>query len=361
MVQVLSRWFHRYFSDPQAVFLAMLLVGSVTILMTMGGILAPLLASIVIAYLLEGLVRNLQQWRIPRIPAVIIVYSCFLAFLVFVLVILLPLLSNQLTQLFQDLPNKLTRWQELLMTLPERYPGFISSEQVDSLLNSIRVGLRSVGQIALSYSIASLGVIIMLMVYSVLVPFLVFFLLKDKDIIIAWVLSFLPQNRHAASQLWKEMDAQIGNYVRGKVYEIFIVGIATYIPFAILEMNYASLLSVLVGLSVIVPYIGAVVVTIPVVVVGYFQWGLNSEFIWAMSAYTVIQFIDGNIIVPLLFSEAVNLHPVAIIVAVLVFGGLWGFWGVFFAIPLATLVKALLIAWPRMPDREDKRHTDSLY
>jgi putative permease len=65
-----------------------------------------------------------------------------------------------------------------------------------------------------------------------------------------------------------------------------------------------------------------------------------------MLAYGIIQALDGNVVVPLLFSEAVNLHPVAIIVAVLVFGGLWGFWGVFFAIPLATLVMAVLHAWP---------------
>lgn len=66
-----------------------------------------------------------------------------------------------------------------------------------------------------------------------------------------------------------------------------------------------------------------------------------------MLAYLVVQALDGNVLVPLLFSEAVNLHPVAIIVAVLVFGGLWGLWGVFFAIPLATLVKVLLVFWPR--------------
>jgi putative permease len=65
-----------------------------------------------------------------------------------------------------------------------------------------------------------------------------------------------------------------------------------------------------------------------------------------LGAYGVIQLLDGNVLVPLLFSEAVNLHPVAIIVAVLFFGGIWGVWGVFFAIPLATLVSAIFSAWP---------------
>lgn len=81
--------------------------------------------------------------------------------------------------------------------------------------------------------------------------------------------------------------------------------------------------------------------------IAFFQWGWGDQFIYLMVAHAIIQALDGNVLVPLLFSEAVNLHPVAIICAVLLFGGLWGFWGVFFAIPLATLVKAVLDAWPK--------------
>ena len=189
---------------------------------------------------------------------------------------------------------------------------------------------------------------ITLLVYLILVPLLVFFLLKDEAKIVAWLTSFLPQERPILRKVWAEMDDQIGNYVRGKIYEIFIVGGVTYVAFALLGLSYAPLLGVLVGLSVIVPYIGAAVVTLPVALVGYFQFGWSTDFGWLMVVYTVIQALDGNLLVPLLFSEAVNLHPVAIIVAVLVFGGLWGFWGVFFAIPLATLVKSLISVWPRV-------------
>jgi putative permease len=83
-----------------------------------------------------------------------------------------------------------------------------------------------------------------------------------------------------------------------------------------------------------------------VAAVAYVQWGIGSEFYTALVAYGVLQLVDGNVLVPVIFSEAVNLHPVAIIAAVLVFGGIWGLAGVFFAIPLATLVKAIINAWP---------------
>jgi putative permease len=87
------------------------------------------------------------------------------------------------------------------------------------------------------------------------------------------------------------------------------------------------------------------VVTIPVAMVALFQFGVSSEFWYIMLVYMIIQALDGNLIVPVLFSEAVSLHPLYIIIAVLVFGGMWGLWGVFFAIPLATLVKAVMTAW----------------
>jgi putative permease len=147
--------------------------------------------------------------------------------------------------------------------------------------------------------------------------------------------------------VWAESEAQIANYVRGKVTEILIVGAVTYVTFKFLGLQYSALLATLVGISVLVPYIGAAVVTVPIAFVAFFQYGWGWDFGQIMIAYAIIQALDGNLLVPLLFSEVVNLHPIAIILAILVFGGFWGFWGVFFAIPLATLVNAVLRAWPR--------------
>ncbi|MEK8019563.1 MAG: AI-2E family transporter [Candidatus Parabeggiatoa sp.] len=357
MIKVINKWFHRYFSDPQAVLLAILLVTSFTILMTMNKILAPLLVSVVIAYLLDGLIQGLQRWHIPRSLAVFVVYSTFVALLMFIIIVLLPLISFQLTQLVEQLPRMVVKGQKLLEDLPEKYP-LISATQVEGIIASIHLKVQDFGKNILSYSLSSIAAVITLLVYSILVPLLVFFFLKDKEKIFAWLISFLPNDHTAANKIGLEMDAQMGNYVRGKVYEIFLVGAVAYFSFAYLNLNFASLLAVAVGLSVIVPYVGAVVVTLPVVLVAYFQWGVGPDFFWVLGIYFVIQALDGNVLVPLLFSEAVNLHPVAIILAVLVFGGIWGIWGVFFAIPLATLVKALLSAWPRAAI-EEKNETSA--
>lgn len=351
MFDFLTSWYRRYFTDPQAALLVVLLVIGFVIIYTMGRMLAPLFAAVVIAYLLEGGVQKLESYHAPRLLSVNIVFLLFLAFMVFLLLGLLPLISRQLSQFFQEVPDMINNGQELLLQLPEEYPELISEEAVWEIIFAIRNGLSDLGQSVLSISVASIPAIITVLVYVILVPLMIFFFLKDKDMILNWLSRFLPNERRLVTEIWKEMDAQIGNYVRGKFNEIIIVGSASFVIFQLLDLNYAPLLAIIVGLSVLIPYIGAAVVTVPVAFVGYFQWGLSSEFVWLMIWYFVLQFLDGNVLVPILFSDAVNMHPVAIIFAILVFGGLWGFWGVFFAIPLATLAKALINVWPTTSDQ----------
>ncbi len=350
-MQGVRNWFRHYFSDPQVVILAVLLVLGFAVVLLMGDMLLPVLAALVIAYLLEGLVVRLQRLRVPRFAAVLIVFILFMAMLLFVLFGLLPLLTRQTTQLFQQLPAMIGHGQDALMRLPERYPNIITPEQMTEVIGSIRTEIASWGQRVLSYSLASVVTLITVLVYVVLLPLLVFFFLKDKERIVGWFLRYLPRDITLAARVWHNVDIQIANYVRGKFLEILVVWVATYVTFVMMGLQFAMLLSMLVGLSVIIPYIGATVVTLPVALIAYFQWGLTSDFGYLIGAYAVIQALDGNVLVPLLFSEVVNLHPVAIIVAVLVFGGLWGFMGVFFAIPLATLVQAVLSCWPRMPPK----------
>lgn len=239
--------------------------------------------------------------------------------------------------------NKLNEW---LLSLPEHYPELVDYQTIDSVLSTVRSKILGFGESALKFSLTSLLSLVTLGIYAFLVPLMVFFLLKDKTELIASVSRFLPRNRTLASSVWKEMQQQIANYIRGKLFEIIIVTAVTYAIFVFFNLNYSLLLAVAVGLSVLVPYIGAVLVTIPIALVAVAQFGITPTFWYIITAYVISQILDGNLLVPFLFSEAVNLHPLTIIIAVLIFGGLWGFWGVFFAIPLATLVKAVVNAWP---------------
>ncbi len=341
--------FSRFMPNAQAFSLAVILLVSFVLIYSLSDLLKPVYVSIVLAYFLEGVVNQVERLRVPRMLAVTIVFCGFMAGLVFLMFYLMPLITQQAIELVQHTPSFITRMQTQIMRLPQRYPQFITESKIQEIMFTIQKELLVYGQNVLSVSAASVVGLVSALIYLFLVPMMVFFFLKDKNVLIDWVLQYLPKDRHLSIRVWEEIEIQIGNYVRGKFTEVFILWIVSYLTFETMKLNYSMLLSVLMGLSVIIPYIGATLVTIPVLLVAYFQFGLSGDnFMYAALAYSIIQALDGVVLVPILFSEAVNLHVIAIIIAILFFGGLWGFWGVFLAIPLATVVKAVLTAWSQL-------------
>lgn len=350
--RVVSDFFHRYFSDEEAVILFLLLAIAIGLIYVFGSTLTPLFAAIILSYLLSPLVERLQQYKVPHFVAVILVFLLFFGALFLALLILVPALIKQISALVSDVPGMMRSFQTQLALLPDKYPDLLPKELVGQWIDSL--DLSQLGQQlsswlpnVVTFSLNTLPSLITVLIYVIVVPLMVFFILKDQAHLWISFKKILPDQRRLMNQIALEMNQQIANYIRGKVIEILIVGSLTFVVFTLLNLDYAALLAVLVGFSVLIPYIGATVVTIPVFAIGVFQWGFQADLYSVLIAYMVIQILDGNVLVPLLFSEAVNLHPIAIIVAVLIFGGIWGFWGVFFAIPLATLVKAIVNAWPR--------------
>ena len=347
MLEIFNKWSDRYLFEEESVLLLVLVLLALVLLATIGDILAPLLAAIVLAYLVQGVVNLLCRLGLPPWLGFFLAFTVFVGLFFAVLLGLLPLVWRQSLALVAEVPRMAEQGRDLLAILTERYPELFSQAQADEISAGIQREIAALGQTLVTLTLTGIPGVFTVVVYAVLIPIIVFFLLKDRRQITRWLAAFLPDKRPLLNTIWDEMNIQFSNYARGKMVEIILVGAASYVSFIWLDLRYAALLGLLVGLSVIIPYIGAFLVTVPVASVALFQWGVSSEFYWVLAVYVVIQTLDGNVLVPLLFSEAVNLHPVAIIVAVLFFGGIWGLWGVFFAIPLATLIKAVIYAWPK--------------
>ena len=347
MRQVLRSWVERYFSDEEAVVLLIIIGLSLTFVSLWGDIMAPVIASVILAYVLQGFIAYLVSKGVNKTAAVYSAYVLFLGIVFGFIFSVLPLVWRQLSSLVSDAPNIFNNLKTHIFALQEDYAHIITVQELDALVQQATGEVASFGQWLVSQSIEGVPVFITAMIYLIVVPLLVFFFVTDRDKLIGSIVDMLPHNRRLMTQVWEEMNMQFANYVRGKVVEIAVVGGTTYIGFIFMGLNYGALLAILVGLSVVIPYIGAILVTIPVAMIALFQFGLHEEFYYVMLIFLVIQVIDGNVLVPLLFSEVVNLHPSVIIISVLFFGGIWGVWGVFFAIPLATMIKAVVNAWPR--------------
>ncbi|MBL6893712.1 MAG: AI-2E family transporter [Porticoccaceae bacterium] len=346
MKQVVNKWLGRYFGSDEAVLLAVMIAAFAVLVATVGTFLGPVFTALVIAFLLQGVVNKLSHLGLSHRLSIVIAYVIFLFALISTVMVLVPIVGRQLSLLLAEFPSILAKLQALMISLPEQYSDYITAEQFQILWVRASEEVAKLAEQILTFSLNSFPSLFGVGIYLLLVPVLVFFMLIDRENLVNFVAELLPRKRPVMSKIWVEMDNQFANYIRGKAIEIIIIGVISYLAFLFLGLNYAALLALSVGLSVLIPYIGATVVTFPVLLIAYIQWGYSSEFFWLFILYGAIQIFDGNILVPLLFSEVVNLHPISIIIAVLLFGGIWGFWGVFFAIPLATLVKAIFNAWP---------------
>lgn len=348
-VKSISDWFARNFSDPSMIALVSFVVFSVIMLEFFGNILMPILISIVLAYILNSFVLMAMKLKVPRKLAIYIVYLLFLGLFLAAIFDLVPAMWRQLSSLLHEVPALSTKAQHLFADLVQKYPHFFAKIHVAYMGEVVKEHVSKLGQFGLSFFLGTIPGIVQVILYVVLVPILVFFFLKDSHEIIAYFEQFMPKNRGLLDQIWQEMHLQIGYYLRGRVIEVVIVSTIMIMVFNYFGLQYGTLLGALVGVSAIVPYVGIVVVTIPVITIAVLQWGMTAPAVYTLLSYLLVCLLDANLLVPLLFSETMSLHPLAIIVAILVFGALWGFWGVFFAIPLATFVRAVINVWPKQP------------
>lgn len=346
MLEELNSLLKKVFSNEETLVFALLLTGSFLALFFLGNILTPFLISLIFAYLLIGMQSRMEQYGMNTLASLIFTYCFFLLLGLAMIIWLGPMVYQQLQSLILEIPKWVNSSMVFVQDIPQKYPDLISSDQITTFLQSLSGQVTSISQDFLKASIAGIQNTVTVAINLILLPILVFFFLFDREAIISGFLAILPKDRDMLKNVWVEMDDQLSNYARGKAIEIVIVGVAAAIIFMFFGLQYIALLSVLVGFSVLIPFLGAFIVTIPVVAIGLLQFGLTFDFWLLLGAYIILQILDGYLLVPILFSDAVKLHPVIIMLAVFVFGSMFGFWGVFFAIPIATLIKAIWNSWP---------------
>ena len=353
MFDQINKLFNKLFSNEESLIFSLLILTFLLVLYFFGGLLTPFIISLIFAYLLIGLTKNLIKYGLTELVSLIISYVIFLLSSIGFLIWLIPLIFQQTQAFFIEVPIWLNNFRSFIENLVQSNQELVSSDQISSFFTEFIGRLSSISQGVLDASISGIQDTLVFSIYLIMIPVLVFFFLFDKERIVRGFLMLLPKKRAMLSEVWIEMDDQLSNYVWGKGVEILIVGFAAAVIFGIMGLNYTALLSIIVGVSVLIPYVGAFLATIPVVIVAFLQFGIGFDLYMIVGLYLLLQALDGYLLVPILFSDAVKLHPVVIMLAVFVFGGIFGFWGAFFSIPLATFIKAVWNSWPSIPAKND--------
>ena len=175
MFKVMRKWLDETFAVEESIILLLIIVGSLLMLVSLGNVLAPVIASIILAFMMQGLIVQLVDRRVPSWAAITISFAVFVGSFFIALLVILPLAWNQMTALFSELPRMLSKWQQLMLVLPERYPTVFSEAQIEQWTILAQSELGQLGQVVVSFSISSIPNVVGLLIYIVLVPILVFF------------------------------------------------------------------------------------------------------------------------------------------------------------------------------------------
>lgn len=327
-------------SPPVLLLVHVLILLAITLLFA--DVLMPAFLALSGAYLLERPVLWLQRRTVPRVYAVALTMLALIALLWWLLATLFPLVWQQAQAFWLALPELTATGRLYLDQLWSAQPGWLSERQLTLLLQRLEGQSLNFLNTVLASSLTGVAGVFYLLVYLVLLPMMMFFLLKDKTALLAGLQQQFPASSALLKPVWQQLDHQLLGYVQGKLLELVLLAVSCYLLFSLFALPYALLLALLVGLSVFIPYLGIAVVTVPVVLVTIGQWGLSSTSSWILFSYLLLQLLDAYLLVPWLFGRVADINPFYIMLAVLVFGGLFGFWGIVLAIPLASLLKVLL-------------------
>jgi len=327
--------------DRGIITLFSVLIAIFLVIYYLGNILLPFFIALVFAFLLNDILLWLGKFKLRHEICVSIVILLFISIILLIIFGILPVLWKQLFAFISDWPRMFNNAVVWINETQTEYPEYFQHIKVEDVITILREQIPQAGQRVINIVFSNLPELVVIVVYVVLVPLIIFFLLND------WVLITTVMRDHKIvkgqliGRIFDKMDSQIAGYIKGKFIEILIMFAVSYVTFLLFDLRYSLLLALLVGVSVVIPYVGAFLVTIPIIIVALFQFGISSEFYYLLASYIIIQILDGNVLVPLLFSETVDMHPVIIILSILLFGGLWGIVGVFFAIPLASLIRTI--------------------
>ncbi len=328
---------------------ASILLG-VWVLETMGGLLAPFILALAIAYILDPAVDVLEK-RMPRGVAIAVLVVPVIGLIAVALVVAAPVLGQQVTSLVERLPDAARTVRDWLAgisridvpLLPEF--DFLDPERLRALLEAKQAEILEGGLGALLGVGRGLTVVLAVFGYVVLTPILVVYLLRDFDRITARAATMIPPARR---EVWlgflTEYDALLSRFLRGQVLAAAIVGILTGVGLWIVGFPYAALIGVIAGVFNLVPYLGLIASVVPVLIIALLSGAVVASLIKAGIVFAIVQFIDSAVTGPRIVGESVGLHPVWVMLALSVGSFFFGFVGLLLAMPAAVFVKLLIRA-----------------
>jgi len=308
-------------------------------------ILAPFLAGAIIAYILNPLVARIASSSVRRTIAVVFVLFLALLAVIAVFLIVLPLFTKEVRLLSEKLPDMLRWLNEVAAPWVARHLGIELQFDLDSLKEMVSEAVKA-NQGLLPRLLGSLQIggmaVVGIVVNLLLIPVVLFYLLRDWHLIIARIDALIPPHLQAqVRQIFREIDLVLAEFLRGQMLVMLVMAAYYVIALWVAGLQFALPIGLLTGLFVFIPYVGAFTGFLLATMAALLQFGTLAGLAWVWVAFGIGQVLEGMVVTPVLVGERIGLHPVAVIFALLAFGSLFGFFGVLLALPASA---ALLVA-----------------
>ncbi|MCI0181927.1 MAG: AI-2E family transporter [Acidibacillus sp.] len=301
-------------------------------------ILLPLVVSIIATYVLRPVVDALAARKVPRSLAILIIYAVVVIFMAILVINALPLLSMQIQAFIRQLPGYVTAIDGLIDRLS--FATRILPDGVRVALEKTLSGAEEGLLNGVSQTLVGVKDMVSGAIQAFIVPFLVFYLLKDYSLFTALVVRLFPRrSRAGVEEIMVGIDRSLGRYVRGQLFVMLLVGVATFIGLMIVGMPYALMLSLIVALTNIIPYIGPFIGAAPAL---FMALGVSHVMLFkVLLVNLIVQQLEGNVFSPWIMGKTMNLHPVLILLAVMFAGEVAGVAGLIFAVPIVAVLKVI--------------------
>ncbi len=328
-------------------FLLIVLVILGYLLVLLGPILSPFLIAALLAYLADPVTDKLESYKLSRTSAVLVVFSVIMLVFLLLVLILLPKISSQLAVMIKQIPLALNLLEEHLLPFLQQNLGVEASSLDFDLIKSLVQGnVKQTGSIVnnIVSGLASSGLaIVAWLANMVLIPVVLFYLLRDWDVMISKINNLLPRDLESKiSTLARECDEVLGAFMKGQLMVMLALGIVYSLGLWMVGLDLALIVGMLAGLASIVPYMGFVVGVIAAVIAAMVQFNDPSILIWVGLVFIVGQALEGMLLTPLMVGDKIGFHPVAVIFAIMAGGQLFGFIGILIALPVAAVVMVFL-------------------
>lgn len=332
------------------IFSLLALAAFIWVIYLIKSVLTPFIFSLIIAYFLDPLVDRLTaKYKLSRLVATSLILGFFMIIFVGACAILLPIIYTQFIALLDALPGYLQivtqDFYPKIATFLNQF-GFKLQGNFSNLIEDEKINDRFIylSQNILSSALSSSMTLINILSLIFITPILVFYFLKDWDLLTEKINDYLPRAVSLPIQeISRNIDKTLSGYVRGQFNVCLVLGLIYSSMLSFTGLNFGFLVGFLTGLFAFIPYIGILCGTTVAITFALFQWGLDINHIAAVSFVFIFgQIIESNFLTPKLIGKKIGLHPVWIIFGFFVFGALLGFIGLLVAVPLTAICGVII-------------------